>query len=292
MDEYSVSTVSSLNTSDNTSWPTFSVSSSRSVTVSSAMFAAGFFGNGLALVLMATSPVEQKRTLFYKLMFGLALTDLMGTCTTSPVVINIYATGTTLETNTPLCNYFSFMLVFAAFGTMSVVCAMAVERYICLCHPYFYQCKLPKSYARYALIVSWTLSAIIAALPLIGLGRPVALFPFTWCFFDATSTRPQDRAFSLIFAIITLLAITVTLCCNVAAIVTVLALRRRQKALKASQGPASTGGRSLAQRFAELHMLVILVGVTIIFTSCFAPLMVRYVVLSFVYFYFCIFVFY
>ncbi|RUS80322.1 hypothetical protein EGW08_011923, partial [Elysia chlorotica] len=248
----------------------------RSVVVPSAMFAAGAIGNTLALVLMATSPVEQRRTHFYKLMFGLALTDLMGTCTTSPVAINIYATGAKLETHMPLCHYFSFMLMFAAFATMSVVCAMAVERYICLCHPYFYQCKLPKSYARYALIISWTLSGIIAALPLVGLGRSVAQFPRTWCFFDATSRRPQDRAFSIIFASITLLAIGVTLCCNVAAIYSVLALRRRQKALKTSQGPAGSGGRSLAHRFAELHMLVILVGVTIIFTSCFAPLMVRY----------------
>ena len=276
MDNFSSSMVSSLNTSENTSRLVPLVSSSRTVIMPSAMFAAGFIGNALALILMATSPVEQKRTLFYKLMFGLALTDLMGTCTTSPVVIHIYATGATLESETPLCNYFSFMLVFAAFATMSVVCAMAVERYICLCHPYFYQCKLPKSYARYALLISWTLSGIIAALPLVGLGRPVAQYPKTWCFFDATSREPQDRAFSIIFASITLLAIGVTIYCNVAAIYTVLALRRRQKALNASQNPAGTGCRGMSQRFAELHMLVMLVGVTIIFTSCFAPLMVSY----------------
>lgn len=274
MDSYKETTAPFLNASGNTSESAWSVSSSRSVTVSSTMFAAGFVGNALALILMATSPVEQKRTLFYKLMFGLALTDLFGTCTTSPVVINIYATGATMESHMPLCHYFSFMLVFAAFATMSVVCAMAVERYICLCHPYFYQCKLPKSYARYALIISWTLSGVIAALPLVGLGRTAAQVPKTWCFFDATSRRPQDRAFNIIFATITLLAIGVTLYCNVAAIYSVLALRKRQMALNASQGPAGTKGRSLAQRFAELHMLVILVGVTIIFTSCFGPLMV------------------
>ncbi|GFO18944.1 prostaglandin e2 receptor ep4 subtype [Plakobranchus ocellatus] len=274
MDSYNPSTVSFLNNSDNSTRAAFSISSSRTVTISSVMFAAGVIGNGLALILMATSPVEQKKTRFYKLMFGLAFTDLVGTCLTSPVVINIYASGATLASHMPLCHYFSFMLVFAAFATMSLVCAMAVERYICLCHPYFYQCKFPKSYGRYAVLVSWAVSLTIAALPLIGLGRTVAQFPNTWCFFDATSRRPQDRAFSIIFATLTLLAITVTLSCNVAATFTVLAMKRRQRALTAGQGSGGSKGRSLSQRFAEMQMLVILVGVTVIFTSCFAPLMV------------------
>ncbi|CAG5115984.1 unnamed protein product [Candidula unifasciata] len=247
---------------------------SNTVLVSCLMFSAGVIGNLLALLLMATSPAEQKRTIFYKLMAGLAFTDLVGTCATSPVVITIYSTGLKMEKEMPLCHYFSFMMIFAGFATMSLVCAMAIERYICLCHPYIYHCKLPKSYAKYAIMSCWLMSIIIATLPLIGLGHNAVQYPRTWCFFNATSREAQDVAFNLIYATIALMAILATLICNVATIVSVLALRRRQNALSASQDPVMRRYRSPAQRYAELHMVVMLVGVTIVFTVCFGPLMV------------------
>ncbi|CAG5136868.1 unnamed protein product [Candidula unifasciata] len=247
----------------------------RTVLASCLMFSAGVVGNVLALVLMATSPQEQRKTMFYKLMAGLAFTDLVGTCATSPVVITIYVTSKKLDTDMPLCNYFSFMMIFAGFATMSLVCAMAIERYICLCHPYAYHCRLSKSYAKYAFIVSWLLSVLIATLPLMGLGHNTVQFPRTWCFFNSTSRQPKDIAFNVIYASISFIAILGTLCCNVAAIWTVLALKRRQKALSAARGPGIKGYRNLAQRYAELHMVVMLLGVTVVFTFCFGPLMVK-----------------
>lgn len=246
----------------------------RTVLASCLMFSAGVVGNVIALVLMTTSPQEQKKTNFYKLLAGLAFTDLVGTCTTSPVVITIYVTSKKLDTDMPLCNYFSFMMIFAGFATMSLVCAMAIERYICLCHPYAYHCKLSKSYAKYAFIISWLISILIASLPLMGLGHNTVQFPKTWCFFNSTSRQPKDVAFNVIYATISFIAILGTLCCNVAALWTVLALRRRQKALSAARGPGIKGYRSLAQRYAELHMVVMLLGVTVVFTVCFGPLMV------------------
>ncbi|XP_059160703.1 prostaglandin E2 receptor EP4 subtype-like [Physella acuta] len=244
----------------------------RTILASGLMFSAGVAGNVLALALMATSPPEQKRTVFYKLMAGLAFTDLVGTCATSPVVITIYATGTKLESDMPLCHYFSFMLIFAGFATMFLVCAMAIERYICLCHPYAYHCKLPKSFAKYAILISWLVSILIAVLPLLGLGHNTVQFPKTWCFFNSTSREPKDMAFNFMYAIISLIAIIATFICNIAVIVTVMALKKRQNALSATHGIKRY--RSLAQRFAELHMVIMLIGVTVVFTACFMPLMV------------------
>lgn len=246
----------------------------RTVLSSCLMFSAGVVGNVLALALMATSPSEQKKTMFYKLMAGLAFTDLVGTCATSPVVITIYVTRAKLEKDMPLCHYFSFMMIFAGFATMSLVCAMAVERYICLCHPFTYRCKLPKSYAKYAFITSWLVSIIIATFPLMGLGHNAVQFPQTWCFFNSTSRDPKDRAFNLIYASISLIAILATLGCNVAAIFTVLAVNRRHNGFGDSQFPVIRRNRGLVQRYAELHMVVMLFGVTIVFIFCFGPLMV------------------
>ncbi|KAI8786843.1 prostaglandin E2 receptor EP4 subtype [Biomphalaria glabrata] len=256
------------------SFPFNDVIRNRTVLTASVMFSLGVFGNVLALVLMATSQPEQRKTIFYKLMAGLAFTDLIGTCATSPVVITIYATSTVLDSDQPLCHYFSFMMIFAGFATMSLVCAMAIERYICLCHPYTYHCSLPKSYARYAIVISWFLSVLIACLPLIGLGHNNAQYPGTWCFFNSTSRATKDVAFNYIYAIIALIAIIITFLCNLAVIFTVLTRRRRLNALNALKNPGLKQSRSLVQRFAELHMVVMLCGVTVIFTSCFAPLMV------------------
>ncbi|XP_012936535.1 prostaglandin E2 receptor EP4 subtype [Aplysia californica] len=285
MDETTLSTLNHVITTDdgNMSQATAAIASvfqmnqalrNQTVLVSSLMFASGVVGNVLALVLMATSPIEQRRTTFYKLMAGLSVTDLFGTCATSPVVISIYATGKLMKEVGALCNYFSFMMIFAGFATMLVVCAMAIERYICVCHPYTYHCKLPKSYARYSLCVSWVFAAFMASLPLMGFGRNAVQFPPTWCYLDLLSKHTEDIVYNYLFGIISLLAILLTFLCNCVAIVSVLSLRRRQRELGASQNGGVRRPRSLVQRCAEMHMVVMLMGVTIVFTSCFGPLMI------------------
>jgi hypothetical protein len=48
----------------------------------------GIVGNILALVVLYTSSNEAKKTVFYTLLAGLAWTDLIGICLTSPIVHN------------------------------------------------------------------------------------------------------------------------------------------------------------------------------------------------------------
>ncbi|KAG9341542.1 hypothetical protein JZ751_019048 [Albula glossodonta] len=51
------------------------------------MFTVGVLGNLVAIVVLCISKKEQKETTFYTLVCGMAFTDLLGTCFTSPVVI-------------------------------------------------------------------------------------------------------------------------------------------------------------------------------------------------------------
>lgn len=239
-------------------------------------FSAGLLGNILALILMTVSPAERKRKNFYKLMAALVFTNLLGTSYISPVVIYTNVTGLKLDNEMPLCHYQSFMFIFSGFATMSLVCAIAVERYICVHHPYTYYCKLSTSYAKYAIAVSWLIPIAIAALPLIGFGQNFAHFPKTWCFINIRSTVPKDVAFSFIYAAIVLIAVILTLGCNLCTIVGVLALKRRQRALSEPRGSDARKARSLDQRINEIQMIIMLVGVTITFCSCFGPLMVSW----------------
>lgn len=73
------STPQYLNATDHMSWI-----STKNVRNSGMMFASGFFGNLLALIVLLNSSKEQRRTIFYRLVAGLTITDLIGTTLTSP----------------------------------------------------------------------------------------------------------------------------------------------------------------------------------------------------------------
>ncbi|XP_076462873.1 prostaglandin E2 receptor EP2 subtype-like [Babylonia areolata] len=250
----------------------------HTVMVSCLMFGAGVLGNVLALVVLATSGPEQRKTLFYKLVAGLAVTDLLGTTATSPVVIAVYNNDFRWVGGDALCHYFSFAMIFACFATMLIVCAMSVERYVCVRHPYVYHTRLSGTkFARLTLLSCWALSVVIASLPLLGVGTNVRQYPRTWCFFDYLSRRTSDVVFNYLFAILALVCVLVTFVCNVSVIYTLVTLRSRQSRLDASETSSSQGkrrSRASSQRFAEVQMMVMLIGITVVFTFCFAPLII------------------
>ena len=250
----------------------------HTVMVSCLMFGAGVLGNLLALFVLATSGAEQRKTLFYKLVAGLAVTDLLGTSATSPVVIAVYLNNFRWVGGDAMCHYFSFAMIFAGFATMLIVCAMSVERYICVRHPYVYYARLSGTkFASMTLLTCWALSLTIAILPILGVGTNVKQYPKTWCFFDYLSKDPVDVAFNYIYAIIALVCIAVTFVCNVSVIYTLVTLRARQSRLDASESSqGKRRSRATSQRFAEVQMMIMLIGITIVFTFCFAPLMVRW----------------
>ena len=64
-----------------------------SLTVPLLMFSTGVLGNLVALLLLWRSRRENARSVFYRLVAGLAVTDLLGTVATSPVTILVYRCG-------------------------------------------------------------------------------------------------------------------------------------------------------------------------------------------------------
>ncbi|KAK7100187.1 prostaglandin E2 receptor EP2 subtype-like [Littorina saxatilis] len=254
----------------------FTAMKNHTVMVSCLMFGAGVLGNLLALFVLATSSADQRKTLFYKLVAGLAVTDLLGTVATSPVVIAVYLNDFQWVGGDAMCHYFSFAMIFAGFATMLIVCTMSVERYVCVRHPYIYHARLSGTkFARLTLVTCWAISITIASLPLLGVGTNVKQFPMTWCFFDYTSRDTSDVVFNYIYAIAALICVMVTFVCNVSVIYTLVTLRSRQSKLDASEGSQTKRrSRATSQRFAEVQMMIMLIGITIVFTFCFAPLMI------------------
>lgn len=240
-----------------------------SSTVPATMFAAGVFGNSLALFVLCNSPKEQKRTVFYRLVATLAFTDLFGTLATSPVVLVVYSHGRWVG-GQHLCEYFAFMLTFAGLATVFIIGAMALDRFMALKHPYIYHANVKYKQTTYIILAIWLAAIVIALLPILGLGTYVKQFPYTWCFFQIHGEAATEKAFAVIYSILGMSIIITIAILNIMLMTTLFHMRRK--------APHSVNARNIIQ--CELQMVIFLVGVTMVFGVCYAPLMVRILLLQ------------
>ncbi|KAK3089074.1 hypothetical protein FSP39_000573 [Pinctada imbricata] len=249
------------------------VISESSVINSGIMFGLGVFGNVLALIVLATSPKQQRRTIFYRLVAGLTTTDLVGIILLTPVVFIVY-TQKKWVGGSYMCDYFGYCMMFFGFATMLIVCTMSIERVLCIKHPFIYTTRLSVKHATIFLLICWLLAAFISALPLLGFGNIVRKWPNTWCFINYYTEVPVHKAFNYLYGILALTFISVTVCCNFTVIYTILRSRKQQTLLKGRNGNTRKYNGK-AKQYAECQMLILLVGITIVFSTCYAPLMVR-----------------
>ncbi|XP_052777638.1 prostaglandin E2 receptor EP4 subtype-like [Mya arenaria] len=253
-----------------------SVKKHNSVVSSSIMFSFGVFGNLLALIVLQRSPSDQKRKLFYRLVAGLTLNDLFGTVCLSPFVIATYVNDFKWIGGTLSCKYFGFMMVFAGVATSTIVCLMAIERLLCIRHPYLYYARLRKKHATIFLIGAWAFAGLIASLPLMGFGEIVLKYPYTWCFINYYTNNDVSRAYNYLFALLELVTITITVSCNGIVLYTLFQTKMRGLSRKRSGDSRTFSGYS--RRYAEFQMAVLLIGITIVFSSCYLPLIIRIVI--------------
>ncbi|KAL8600710.1 hypothetical protein ACOMHN_057300 [Nucella lapillus] len=235
------------------------------------MFATGVLGNLVALALLWRSRRDHSRSVFYRLVSGLALTDLLGILATSPVTILVYSKDRQWVGGQAVCDYFSFMMIFSGLATVLVVGCLAVERFLAILHPYTYERSVTPSRANCTLGIVWVVSAFISCLPLMEVGSNVLHWPGTWCFFDFYSHHPVDNVFAFFFAFIGLLVIVATAVCNFAVMIILLRMRRISQNIGKSRE-----GRTLNMT-SEMQMIFFLAGIILVFAACYSPLMIRIV---------------
>ncbi|XP_015276848.1 PREDICTED: prostaglandin E2 receptor EP2 subtype [Gekko japonicus] len=219
---------------------------------------------------------------------ALVLTDLAGTCLTSPVVLAAYGRGRTLLALGPdgrLCRYFAFAMSFFGLATVGCLGAMALERSLALGAPYLYRrLRRPAAAAALALPALYALAAAVCALPLLGFGRYVQYCPGTWCFLQTRFAAPSGEsaaAFALLYAALLLLLVLAVLLGNLAAIVSLLRMHRRgpRRAPPDALGPPPPRTPDAARRpvsmAQELDHLILLAFMTIIFAVCSLPFTIR-----------------
>ncbi|XP_072524826.1 prostaglandin E receptor 4 (subtype EP4) c [Salminus brasiliensis] len=244
----------------------------RSLVTSASMFAVGVLGNVVAAAVLCASRREQKETAFYTLVCGMAVTDLLGTCFTSPVVIATYVAGR-WPGGTRLCHFFSFSMLFFGSAGMSILCAMAVERYVAIDHAYFYSKRVDRRTARAALLAAYAANAALCALPSLGFGRHARHVPGTWCFLDWRATDPAGAAYSYLYGGVMLALVAVTVVCNCAACRSLVRMSRETRA--GGTGRRALAGLPAVTSAAEIQMFWMLIIMTVVFLICSIPLVVR-----------------
>ncbi|KAM8781378.1 prostaglandin E2 receptor EP2 subtype [Rhynchonycteris naso] len=259
--------------------------SGESPAISSVMFSAGVLGNLTALALLArrwrgdagrSACRGNSISLFHVLVTELVFTDLLGTCLISPVVLASYARNQTLVALAPksrACTYFAFAMTFFSLATMLMLFAMALERYLALGHPYFYQRHVKRRCGLAVLPAIYTVSLLFCSLPLFSYGQYVQYCPGTWCFI-----RHGHTAYLQLYATLLLLLIVAVLACNISVILNLIHLYRRGR--RSHCGPSvgsGRGGPATRRRGERVSMaeetdhLILLAIMTITFAVCSFP---------------------
>ncbi|XP_019581256.1 prostaglandin E2 receptor EP2 subtype [Rhinolophus sinicus] len=259
--------------------------SGESPAISSVMFSAGVLGNLIALALLArrwrgdTGPSASRGnsiSLFHVLVTELVFTDLLGTCLISPVVLVSYARNQTLVALAPesrVCTYFAFAMTFFSLATMLMLFAMALERYLSIGHPYFYQRHVTRRSGLAVLPAIYTISLVFCSLPLLNYGQYVQYCPGTWCFI-----RHGETAYLQLYATLLLLLIVAVLACNFSVILNLIRMYRRGRRSRCGPSVGSgRGGPGSRRRWERVSMaeetdhLILLAIMTITFAVCSLP---------------------
>lgn len=262
------------------------IASGQSVVPSSALFAAGLLGNVLALLLLGQHRRRSRSaagraprvSAFYVLVSGLAVTDLLGKCLLSPIVLAAYAYNRSLSElgaggrgeSEPgaLCQLFAFLMAFFGLAPTLLLLAMATECWLSLGHPYFYRRHVTRRRGAMLCALGATLCALFCALPLLGFGAPMQYCPGTWCFIRMAGGGPKELGFPVLYASVLGVLVLAIATCNVCSMRQLYGMARRQPRRGAQPpGPA-------APRMEELDHLVLLGLMTALFTVCSLPLIV------------------
>ncbi|XP_028300256.1 prostaglandin E2 receptor EP3 subtype [Gouania willdenowi] len=236
------------------------------------MMVTGMVGNSLALTLVYISyrKKENKRKKSFLLCIGsLALTDLCGQLSTSPIVISVYRADLRWERIDPsgnLCAFFGVCMTTCGLCALFLASAMAIERAMAITNPHWYSNNMKTSVTKQSLAVIWCLVLVFAMLPIAGVGKYTRQWPGTWCFISTGDTGvPGNMFFSITFAALGIFSLLVTLSCNVVAI-RGLILRCKTK--------SGTSQSSKQWERLTTETVIQLLGIMCVLLVCWSPLLV------------------
>ena len=228
-------------------------------------FAFGVIGNIIALVVLVTSAKTHKWRPFYRLVGGLAVTDGGGILLVYPTVMVRYATDFTYVFPRALCDYSSFVYTFTLISSAMIVCAMSLDRYVAILHPFVYSSGKSRQRANIILCVIWVTGCVISGLQLVGLGSSFNYYPKSWCFINFVEMDMLDTLNSYVYSVFGLVILLATLGVNITVIISVVRNMTTKSEVRNSK----------RRHKSDIFIISFLLVIVIIFSTCWAPLMVR-----------------
>ncbi|XP_008538826.1 prostaglandin D2 receptor isoform X1 [Equus przewalskii] len=268
---------------------TTAVEKGNSATMSGVLFSAGLLGNLLALGLLARSglgscPPRPPPSVFYVLVSGLTVTDLLGKSLVSPFVLAAYAQNRSLwglapASGSSLCQAFAFFMSFFGLASTLQLLAMALECWLSLGHPFFYRRHI--TLRRGALVAPAVGAFCLAfcALPFAGFGSFVQYCPGTWCFIQMAHEERSLSVlgYSALYAGLMALLVLAIVLCNLSAMRNLYTMHRRlqqrpRPCARDRTEPGAGAREAAPQPLEELDHLLLLALMTALFTVCSLPL--------------------
>ncbi|NXI01919.1 TA2R protein, partial [Pachycephala philippinensis] len=226
----------------------------------------GLCSNLFALCVLVSSSRKlssQARSSFLIFLCGLVVTDFMGLLVTASVIIPYHFTKFSWAKVDPgchLCNFLGFSMVFFGQCPLLLGATMAGERFLGINRPFSRSTSLSKRRAWAIVGLVWGFSCSLGLLPVLGLGRYTLQFPGSWCFLTLLPDT-GDVIFCLLFALLGILSVLLSFVLNTVSVVTLCRVYHDRESVQ-------------RRRDSEVEMMVQLVGIMIIATICWMPLLI------------------
>lgn len=226
----------------------------------------GAVSNVLALALLAQAAGRLRRrrsaATFLLFLASLLATDLAGHVIPGALVLRLYAAGRAPAGGT--CHFLGGCMVFFGLCPLLLGAAMACERFLGIARPFSRPAAASPRRAWAWVLLLWAAALALGLLPALGLGlgRYSLQFPGSWCFLTLGARR-GDAAFALLFALLGGLSVALSLALNTVSVAVLCRARRGRQ-----------GAQRQRPRACELEMMVQLLGIMLVASVCWMPLLV------------------
>lgn len=227
----------------------------------------GLCSNLFALYVLLSSSRQlssRSRSSFLVFLCGLVVTDFMGLLVTAAVIIPYHFTKFSWPQVDPgchLCNFLGFSMVFFGQCPLLLGATMAGERFVGINRPFSRSTSVSKRRAWAVVATVWGFSCALGLLPVLGLGRYTLQYPGSWCFLTLLPDA-GNVVFCLLFALLGVCSVLLSFVFNTVSVVTLCRVYHDRESVQ-------------RRRDSEVEMMVQLVGIMVIATICWMPLLVR-----------------
>uniref|UniRef100_A0A8C4Q2N6 G-protein coupled receptors family 1 profile domain-containing protein n=1 Tax=Eptatretus burgeri TaxID=7764 RepID=A0A8C4Q2N6_EPTBU len=226
----------------------------------------------LALYILARSPCKNRA--FHSMLLALTVTDLITTCAVVPVPLAALITNQTVTVlgGDALCLYISTSLLYSSLVTQFLLCGLAFERYMSIARP-FHSSRLTRWCAvRTFLGLVYTFSAVVCALPLLGVGGTREYEPGTWCYKSVEGNwKLGNWTFALLYSLLMMVLFIIMVFSNFVVLFVLFGLvKKRRRRLQ----PRSAHFSAVSHE--DQDILNVVIAITVITLCCVMPFTVSH----------------